>query len=31
LEKSRRAMFMCYAVAALIAWYVTWGYKQWFH
>ena len=28
LEKSRRAMFMCYAVAALIAWYVTWGYKQ---
>ena len=28
LEKSRRAMFMCYAVAALIAWYLTWGYKQ---
>ena len=28
LAKSRRAMFMCYAVAALIAWYVTWGYKQ---
>ena len=28
LAKSRRAMFMCYAVAALIAWYLTWGYKQ---
>jgi hypothetical protein len=28
LAKVRRAMFMCYAVAAIIAWYVTWGYKQ---
>jgi hypothetical protein len=28
LAKSRRAMFVCYAVAAVIAWYVTWGYKQ---
>jgi len=28
LAKSRRAMFMCYAVAAVIAWYLTWGYKQ---
>lgn len=28
LAKSRRAMFMCYAVAAVIAWYLTWGHKQ---
>ena len=28
LAKSRRAMFVCYAVAAVIAWYLTWGYKQ---
>jgi hypothetical protein len=28
LAKVRRAMFMCYAVAAVIAWYLTWGYKQ---
>jgi len=27
LAKVRRAMFMCYAVAAVIAWYLTWGYK----
>jgi len=27
LAKSRRAMFMCYAVAAVIAWYLTWGVK----
>ena len=27
LEKSRRAMFVCYAVAAIIAWYLTWGHK----
>ena len=27
LEKSRRAMFVCYAVAAVIAWYLTWGHK----
>ena len=27
LAKSRRAMFMCYAVAAIIAWYITWGHK----
>jgi hypothetical protein len=28
LAKVRRAMFMCYAVAAVIAWYLTWGVKQ---
>ncbi len=28
LAKVRRAMFMCYAVATIIAWYLTWGYKQ---
>jgi hypothetical protein len=28
LAKVRRAMFMCYAVAAVIAWYLTWGHKQ---
>jgi len=27
LAKVRRAMFMCYAVAAVIAWYLTWGHK----
>jgi hypothetical protein len=27
LAKVRRAMFMCYAVAAVIAWYLTWGVK----
>lgn len=27
LAKSRRAMFVCYAVAAIIAWYITWGHK----
>jgi hypothetical protein len=27
LAKARRAMFMCYAVAAVIAWYLTWGHK----
>ena len=28
LAKVRRAMFMCYALATIIAWYLTWGYKQ---
>jgi hypothetical protein len=28
LANVRRAMFMCYAVAAVIAWYLTWGVKQ---
>lgn len=27
LAKARRAMFMCYAVAAVIAYYITWGHK----
>jgi hypothetical protein len=27
LAKARRAMFMCYAVAAVIAYYLTWGHK----
>jgi hypothetical protein len=27
LAKSRRAMFVCYAVAAVIAYYLTWGHK----
>lgn len=27
LAKVRRAMFVCYAVAALIAYYLTWGHK----
>jgi len=27
LAKVRRAMFMCYFVAALIAYYLTWGHK----
>ena len=27
LAKVRRAMFMCYIVAAFIAYYLTWGYK----
>jgi len=27
LAEVRRVMWMCYALAAIIAWYVTWGYK----
>ena len=27
LAKVRRAMFMCYALAAFFAWYRTWGHK----
>jgi DNA mismatch repair ATPase MutS len=27
LAKSRRALFMCYALAAVIAYYLTWGHK----
>jgi hypothetical protein len=27
LAKVRRAMFMCYALAAVIAYYLTWGHK----
>lgn len=27
LAKSRRALFMCYALAAVIAYYITWGHK----
>ena len=27
LAEVRRVMWMCYALAALVAWYVTWGYK----
>jgi hypothetical protein len=27
LAKARRAMLMCYAVAAVIAYYLTWGHK----
>jgi len=27
LAKVRRAMFMCYALAAVVAWYLTWGHK----
>jgi len=27
LAKVRRVMYMCYALAAVVAWYVTWGYK----
>ena len=27
LAKVRRAMFMCYALAAFFAWYLTWGHK----
>jgi hypothetical protein len=28
LKEIRRVQFYCFAVAAVIAWYVTWGYKQ---
>jgi len=28
LKEVRRVQFYCFAVAAVIAWYVTWGYKQ---
>ncbi len=28
LKEVRRVQFYCFAVAALIAWYLTWGYKQ---
>ena len=27
LKEVRRVQFYCFAVAALIAWYLTWGYK----
>jgi len=27
LAKSRRALLMCYALAAIIAYYITWGHK----
>ena len=27
LAEVRRVMWMCYAVATIVAWYVTWGYK----
>lgn len=27
IKEVRRVMYICYAVAALIAWYLTWGYK----
>ena len=27
LAEVRRVMWMCYALAAIVAWYVTWGYK----
>ena len=27
LREVRRVMYICYAVATLIAWYLTWGYK----
>ena len=28
LKEIRKVQFYCFAVAALIAWYLTWGYKQ---
>jgi hypothetical protein len=28
LKAVRRVQFYCFAVATVIAWYVTWGYKQ---
>jgi hypothetical protein len=28
IKAVRRVQFYCFAVAAVIAWYVTWGYKQ---
>jgi hypothetical protein len=28
LKEVRRVQFYCFALAALIAWYLTWGYKQ---
>ena len=27
LAEVRRVMWLCYAVAAVVAWYLTWGYK----
>ena len=27
LAEVRRVMWMCYALATIVAWYVTWGYK----
>ena len=28
LKEVRRVQFYCFALAAVIAWYLTWGYKQ---
>jgi hypothetical protein len=28
LKEVRRVQYICFALAALIAWYLTWGYKQ---
>lgn len=28
LKEIRRVQYICFALAALIAWYLTWGYKQ---
>jgi hypothetical protein len=28
LKAVRRVQFYCFAVAAVVAWYLTWGYKQ---
>jgi len=28
LKEVRKVQFYCFALAALIAWYLTWGYKQ---
>jgi len=28
LKEIRKVQFYCFALAALIAWYLTWGYKQ---
>jgi hypothetical protein len=27
LAEVRRVMYMCYALAAIVAWYITWGHK----
>jgi hypothetical protein len=27
LAEVRRVMYMCYALAAIVAWYLTWGHK----
>jgi len=27
LKEVRKVQFYCFAVAALISWYLTWGYK----